>query len=354
VTLPGRTRGVSSGVVTALLLAVLAPLPLSGAVAGEQSPPVVDLHVDLSYRVNFRGGTLAKGSGQYPAAELRGANVAGVVLPLFVPHDVAPGGPRLEDLERSRTHLLELIPSTPPYALPGCAAKDGAVKTWFSLEGAAPLAGDRTAAKTWAERGVRVFGLVHTKDNALATTSSGTEPKTTGLTPAGRDLVHDIDRAGGIVDVSHASDATVADVLTEAAKDGAPVIATHSNARALTPHPRNLTDDQLRGIARSGGVVGVNLYSRFLTAHGRATIADVVRNVTYLVRVAGVDHVAVGSDYEGDIEPPVGMESVRGFPRLFAALRRAGLSRDDVARVFGANALRLLCPTDPSARPMEK
>jgi membrane dipeptidase len=237
----------------------------------------------------------------------------------------------------------------PPYALPGCAAKDGSVKTWFSLEGAAPLAQDAGAAQTWVERGVRIFGLVHTHDNALATTSSGTETKTSGLTPAGRKLLHDIDHAGGIVDVSHASDAAVSDILLEAAKDGAPVVATHSDARVLTANARNLTDEQVRGIARSGGVVGVNFYSRFLREHGRATIADVVKHVVHLVRVAGVEHVAIGSDYEGDIEPPLGMESVRGFPRLFAALRRAGFSRDDVASVFGANALRLLCPPDGAA-----
>jgi membrane dipeptidase len=327
-----------------LSFAVLLPLPLSGASAAEVSPPVVDLHVDLSYRVNYRGGSLSFGSGQYPARDLRRAGVAGVVLPLFIPHAVSPSGPRREDLEGSLARLLELIPKVPPYAPPGCTAPDGSVRTWLSLEGAGPLAGDPDAARSWASRGVRLFGIVHTRDNALATTSSGDGPKTSGLTALGQKLVHEIDRAGGIIDVSHASDATVADVLAEAQKDGAAVVATHSNARALTPHPRNLTDEQLRGIARSGGVVGVNLYSRFLTTRGRARIADVVRHVRHLVGVAGAEHVAIGSDFEGDIEPPIGMETVLGFPRLFAALRAAGLSYDDVARIFGGNALRLLCP----------
>jgi membrane dipeptidase len=330
------------------LMAALLPLPIRGVRAGAVSPPVVDLHVDLSYRTNYRGGTLANGSGQYPAALLARAGVAGVVLPLFIPHDVSPAGPRVTDLEASRARMLELIPTVPPYAPPGCDAPAGAVRTWFSLEGAAPLAGVPDAARTWAARGVRLFGLVHTSDNALATSSGGGgAPKSVGLTPLGRQLVHDIDAAGGIVDVSHASDTAVADVLAEAQKDGAPVVASHSNVRALTANPRNLTDEQIRGIARSGGVVGVNLYTRFLATKGRATIADVVRHMRHLVRVAGVDHVAIGSDYEGDIVPPVGMETVLGFPRLFAALRAAGFSYDDVARVFGANALRLLCP--PSA-----
>ena len=332
----------------ASILAALAPLLLRGAAAEESSPPVVDLHVDLSYRINYRGGTLARGSGQYPASELARAGVGGVVLPLFVPHDVSPSGPRLSDLEGSRANLLALIPTVPEYAPPGCEGNDRKVKTWFSFEGAAPLAGDRSAARTWVARGVRIFGFVHTHDNALATSSSGGQ-KSLGLSAAGRDLLHDVDAAGGIVDVSHASDATVSDVLAEAAKDGAPVVATHSNARTLVPNPRNLTDDQIRGIARSGGVVGVNFHSRFLVPRGRARIADVVRHVLHLVRIGGASHVAIGSDFEGDIDPPVGMESVRGFPRLGRALRRAGLSREDVAHVFGENALRLLCPHDAPA-----
>jgi membrane dipeptidase len=331
----------------AAVFAALSPLPLRGATAEEPSPPVVDLHVDLSYRVNYRGGSLAR-AAQYPASELSRAGVAGVVLPLFVPHDVSPSGPRLSDLDGSRINLLMLIPTVQQYALPGCEANDHEVKTWFSFEGAAPLAGDRAAARTWVARGVRIFGLVHTHDNALATSSSGGE-KSVGLSAAGRDLLHDVDAAGGIVDVSHSSDATVADVLAEAAKDAAPVVATHSDARALVPNPRNLTDEQIRGIARTGGVVGVNFHSRFLVAHGRATIADVVRHVQHLVRVAGASHVAIGSDFEGDIDPPVGLESVRGFPRLARALRRAGLPGEDIARIFGENALRLLCPHDAPA-----
>lgn len=334
----------------ALSAFALLPLPLSGAAAAEVSPPVVDLHVDLSYRVNYRGGSLSVGSGQYRARDLLRAGVAGVVLPLFVPHTVSPTGPRREDLEKSLARLLELIPTVPPYSPPGCTAAGGTVRTWLSLEGAAPLASDAGAAKLWASRGVRLFGLVHTRDNALGTSSGGGDEKPTGLTPLGRQLVHDIDHEGGIVDVSHASDASVADVLAEALKDGAPVVASHSNARALTPHPRNLTDEQLRAIARSGGVIGVNLYSRFLATRGRAKVADVVRHVRHMVNVAGIEHVAIGSDFEGDIEPPVGMDNVLGFPRLFEALRGAGFSYSDVARIFGENALRLLCPREKAPR----
>jgi membrane dipeptidase len=330
----------------ALGVLVLARLPVAGAELAERPPAVVDLHVDLSYRVSYGSGTLASGSGQYPAAALLRAGVAGVVLPLFVPKRVSPVGPRAEDLEASFTRLLALIPSVPPYAPPGCTAPPGTVRTWLSFEGAAPLAEDPDAVKRWVARGARLFGLVHTSDNALATSSGAPTESRVGLTAAGRDMVHRIHAAGGVVDVSHASDAATAEILRLAAEDGVPVVASHSNVRAVTSHPRNLPDALLRGIAKSGGVVGVNLHSRFLTDHGSASIADVVRHVRHLVRVAGAAHVAIGSDFEGDIRPPRDLPDVSAFPRLAAALTRAGFSRSDTEAIFGGNALRILCPAD--------
>jgi membrane dipeptidase len=339
----GALRVAVLGAVTLLL----ARLPVAGAQASEASPPVVDLHVDLSYRMNYAHGTFAEGSGQYVAADLLRAGVAGVVLPLFVPNDVSKIGPRMEDLESSFASLLRVVPETPPFALPGCDVKPGTVRTWLSFEGAAPLAEHPESVATWAARGVRIFGLVHTHDNALATSSAGSG--TTGLTDAGRDIARRVHAAGGVLDVSHASDAAADEMIALSIADGVPVVATHSNARALTHHPRNLTDAQIRGIAKSGGVVGVNLHSRFLKTSGRATLADVVRHVAHLVRVGGVDHVALGSDFEGDITPPVGLEGAKDFPKLATALETAGFSREDVTKIFGGNALRILCPANASA-----
>ncbi|HEX7668318.1 MAG TPA: membrane dipeptidase, partial [Polyangiaceae bacterium] len=274
-----------------LVAALLVRLPLAGAVASPRTPPVVDLHVDLSYRVGYGGGTLGGGSGQYVASRLRAGNVVGVVLPLFVPKRVAPEGPRASDFDASFERLISLIPRTPPYALPGCKAPDSVrpggggehvVRTWLSFEGAGPLAADKDSVLRWAARGVRIFGLVHTWDNALATSSGNATPSATGLTDTGREFVARVFAAGGLVDVSHASDASTDEVLGLAARAGKPVFATHSNARAVTPHPRNLTDDQIRAIAATGGIIGVNFHSRFLTSEGRARVADVVRHVLHL------------------------------------------------------------------------
>jgi len=331
----------------ALVAGLLVRLPALGADAAPAPPPVVDLHVDLSYRVNFKAGAFDKGSGQFMAAKLLRAGVSGVVLPLYIPREASPTGPRAEDLESSFARVISLIPKTPPFALPGCEPKTGAVRTWFAFEGAAPLAGDAGAVDRWVARGVRIFGLVHTYDNALATSSGDAAPAASGLTDAGRDLVRRVHRAGAVVDVSHASDAATDEIIALSKRDGVPAVATHSDARALAPHARNLTDDQIRRIAETGGVVGVNFHSRFLVPRGRASLADVVAEVRYLTRVAGVDHVAIGSDFEGDILPPPELRDVSGFPRLAAALAESGMSAEDVRKVFAENAERILCRPPP-------
>jgi membrane dipeptidase len=310
--------------------------------------PVVDLHVDLSYQLSYRGRSLETGVGQYRAADLLRAGVIGVVLPLYVPRKVSPDGPRSEDLESSYQRLSSLLGRVKPYAPAGCAPSPGQVRTWFAFEGAAPLASDPDAAERWTKRNARLFGLVHTYDNALAS-SSGTPPSAAGLSRAGRELVRRVHAAGGIVDVSHASDLATQQILTLAEEHAAPVVATHSNARALTPHPRNLSDAQIAAIARSGGVVGINFHARFLTTKREASLADVVRHIQHVLRVAGPDHVAIGSDFEGDIRPPAALASAAHFPKLAGALRKAGVSADQIERVFSKNALRVLCQSERSA-----
>jgi membrane dipeptidase len=327
----------------AALAGLLFGLPMRGAEALPRMPGLVDLHVDLPYQYGYKQAAFAQGSGQFAARDLLRAGVAGVVLPLFVPARVSPTGPRLEDLESSYQRVVSAISATPPYAPPGCAAPAGSVRTWLAFEGSGPLAERPDDLAGWVERGVRSVGLVHTKRNALASSSGDPLPVTEGLSDAGRALVRRAQTLGVAVDVSHASDLALREILELAKEGGTPVIATHSDARALVNEPRNLGDDSLRAIASSGGVVGVNFHSKFLARGRRAKIADVVRHVQHLIRVAGVEHVAIGSDFEGDISPPEDLPNVRALPRLVRALSEAGLSRAAIERIFGLNALRVLC-----------
>lgn len=334
-----RHRAVALGAV-ALALAGLLPAP-----ARSDPGPfgVVDLHVDLSYQTNYEGRTFAEGVGQFRSADLARAGVVGVVLPLFVPKRASPSGPRLEDLEMSYQRVYGELAASDAYRLPGCIPRNGRVRTFLAFEGAGPLAGKPEELAAWALRGLRVLGLVHTQANALASSSGDSTPKPFGLTAAGRDVVRTAAALGMAIDVSHASDRATREATKLGAELGAPVIATHSNARAVADHRRNLWDDELRGIARTGGVVGVNFHAGFLRPGGKAQLADVVAQVMHLVKVMGPEHVAVGSDFEGDIRPAEGLSDVSGYQRLASALLAAGLSRAAVEGILNRNALRVLC-----------
>jgi membrane dipeptidase len=323
----------------AVALVALLPAPANGS----RRFGVVDLHVDLSYQASYEGRTFVEGTGQFRSADLASAGVVGVVLPLFVPRRVSPSGPRLADLERSYARVYGELAVNDAYRLPGCIPANGRVRTFLAFEGAGPLAGKPAELTAWAVRGLRVFGLVHTQANALASSSGDRKPEPFGLTNAGRDAVRVAASLGMSIDVSHASERATRDVLVLAAELGVPVVATHSNARALADHPRNLRDDELRGIARTGGVVGVNFHSTFLRPGRKATLADVVAQVLYLVKVMGAEHVAIGSDFEGDIRPAEGLGDVKGYQRLADALLHAGLSTEQVEAVMGKSALRVLC-----------
>jgi len=217
------------------------------------------------------------------------------------------------------------------------------VRTFYAFEGAGPLADDPEALLLWAKRGLRIVGLVHTYANELASSSGDREPKPFGLTEKGKVFVRRAFALGLILDVSHASDRAVEDILSLANEAHGVVVATHSNARALADHPRNLTDAQIRAIAATGGVIGVNFHGPFLARGRRARLRDVVQQFQHLRRTVGIDHLAIGSDFEGDIRPPDELRDASRFPELASALLRAGFVPDEVRKIFSQNALRLLC-----------
>lgn len=323
-------------------------------VAAPAQVPVIDLHVDLSYRSLYKHGPFSEGSGEFRARDLLPAGLRGVVLPLFVPRDAPPVGRSENELERSYAWVFGQILATPPYSLPGCsihrAGREAgrAVETWLAFEGSEPLPPDPNVLRRWVIRGVRVFGIVHSQHTKLAS-SSGEPGGRGGLTARGRAFVRAVYAAGGIVDVSHASDETTSQAIAIAEELGRPIVATHSNARALSPHPRNLKDEHIRGIARTGGVVGVNFHQPFLARTG-ADLGWVVRNIEYLVELGGHGVVAIGSDFEGGIRPVAELRSARDYPRLAEALAAAGVAPAHVRAYLAGNARRVLCGA-PKASP---
>ncbi|MEO8660758.1 MAG: membrane dipeptidase, partial [Bryobacteraceae bacterium] len=227
--------------------------------------------------------------------------------------------------------------------------------------------------------GIRAMTLTHFRNNNWADSSTD-KPQHNGLTDFGRDVVREMNRMGMIVDISHVSDKTFYDTLEVTTR---PVIASHSSCRALTDVPRNMTDDMLRALAKNGGVVGIAFAPGFVNTYDasaemaeitrmaeresplagralddyareehfrdfgstprtvKATLQDVVDHIDHAVKVAGIDHVGIGSDFDGIGSVPKGLEDVAHMPALTTALLKKGYSEADIRKIMGLNMLRV-------------
>jgi membrane dipeptidase len=256
------------------------------------------------------------------------------------------------------------------------------------MEGGHVIENSLGALRAYYELGARYMTLTHnvTLDWADAALDS---VRHDGLTDFGREVVREMNRLGMLVDLSHVSPATMSDALDVTQ---APVIFSHSSARALTEHARNVPDSILQRLPKNGGVVMVTFVPAFVsnevaqyeeregkeaeriaaevadtaevrrrmeawtTANPRpqATLAQVADHLEHVREVAGVDHVGLGSDFDGITHVPVGLEDVSTFPRLFAELIRRGWSDDDLRKLAGRNLLRALRATERTAERLRK
>lgn len=263
---------------------------------------------------------------------------------------------------------------------------DGKVSIFLGLENGAPLSPKNDWKKTLLDfynEGVRYVTLCHTGNNEICDSCAQTDPRWNGLSPFGREVVAEMNRLGILVDVSHISDAAFYDVLESSTK---PVVATHSCCRALADHPRNMTDDMIRALAEKGGVIQINFYPVFLDSKfakelseselmergevieteyirdplnpdKRKAWGDVLRqldqmkrpsykliadHIDHVVSLVGVDHVGVGSDYDGIAVTPSGMEEISMMPRLFDELRSRGYSESALEKIASGNFFRVL------------
>ncbi len=207
----------------------------------------------------------------------------------------------------------------------------------LGLEGGHALRGRVDILEALAARGVRYVTLTHSNTNSFADASTDSA-RWGGLNETGRELVRAMNRLGVVVDLSHVSDSTFYDALGVTT---APVMLSHSSAGALFAHPRNVSDDMLRALARNGGVVMINFYATYLGA-GRVTVETVLDQIEHAARVAGVDHVGLGSDFDGVDRLPEGLEDATRLPWITYGLLRRGWAEADVRKVLGLNALRVL------------
>ena len=264
----------------------------------------------------------------------------------------------------------------------------------LGIEGGHIIQDDLRALDIFYRLGVRYMTLTHTANTEWAD-SSGDRPKWNGLTDIGKQVVERMNRLGMMVDISHVSDKTFYDTL---AVSKAPVLASHSSCRALCDVPRNMTDDMIRALAKNGGVMDINFYSGFLSqayadaykkiekqveteiAAGRARYAQqgkrlpyfeeakieqrmikdlpvpsytaIADHIDHAVQVGGIDHVGLGSDFDGIDSAPKGMEDVSRLPDLVRELARRGYSEQDLKKILGGNLLRVMRQVEGVSREM--
>jgi membrane dipeptidase len=354
---------------------------------------VIDTHADTTQRMVFDprfniGERHSDGNIDIP--RMRDGGMDGLFFSIWVPSDIT--GPiavkRAYDQidavrEAVRTHPNDLVLAT-TVAEVRRAAAENKIAALMGIEGGHMIDDDMRQLRNFAALGVRYMTLTHFKNNNWADSSTD-KPVHNGLTAFGKDVVRELNRLGVMVDISHVADKTFYDAL---AITTAPVIASHSSCRALTNHPRNMTDDMLRALAKNGGVVMINYHAGFISEEFRVASEkkngdvvssmaamskkcggneacttmeseridheamdkgilpkvgweQIIAHIDHAVKVAGADHVGLGSDFDG-ATMPIGLEDVSKLPKISEALLKKGYSEQDVEKILGGNILRVM------------
>jgi membrane dipeptidase len=356
--------------------------------------PVVDGHNDLAWEIgHYQGGSVAvvRAHGadlprplQTDLARLKAGHVGGQFWSVWIPADVT--GPKAVEMTLEQIDVVRRLVAANPDSLALATTADdvrriaasGRTASLIGVEGGHQIDGRLSVLRDYRALGVAYMTLTHTRSLDWADSSTD-EAVAGGLSPFGKRVVAEMNRIGMLVDVSHVADTTMRAAL---AVSRAPVIASHSSARALAGVPRNIPDDLLAAIGANGGVVMVNFYPAFLSdawkqwdvartafaksiavpgdvygPHAAAplvdwdrahpmphvTVATVADHIEHVAKVAGHDHVGLGGDFDGiDGTAPEGMNGVDGYPKVIAELARRGWSDADLARLTNGNILRVL------------
>ncbi|HEY63504.1 MAG TPA: membrane dipeptidase [Caldilineae bacterium] len=308
---------------------------------------IIDGHCDTLLAVAAGRRSLLERSeeGHIDLPRLQEAGVTAQVFALYVPAPHATYAPTAYALRLIHHLYVAVEESGGALTLAReaadieCAHADGRVAAIIGMEGAEPLDGSLELLHIFHRLGLRLLGLTWNRRNAVA---DGLDAQRTngGLTPFGVRLVEACHDLGIVIDVAHLAPRGVEEVLQIGTH---PIVASHANARALCDHPRNLTDEQLQGIAERGGVVGATFVPQFISEDPeQATLDRFLDHIAHMVEVMGADHVALGSDFDGfDATPPEGITSVVSLPRVTEGLAARGFPPEVIRKILGENWLRV-------------
>lgn len=234
---------------------------------------------------------------------------------------------------------------------------EGKIASMIGVEGGHSIQNSLQVLRMLYEKGARYMTLTHSKTLAWADSATD-DPKNNGLSPFGQEVVREMNRIGMLVDLSHVSDKCMTDAL---AITKAPVIFSHSSARAICDHPRNVPDEILELTARNGGVVMVNFMSGYVVPketleqnrRARGDYKIVCDHIEHIIKIAGIDHVGIGSDYDGVSRLPVGLDDVSYYPNITQELIDRGYDKSQIHKILGGNVLRALAQAEQVARDLE-
>jgi len=405
---------------TAAVITALAATPASAAGDNVEArvahvlatTPLIDGHNDLPWeiRTRFNGDVakidLAADTSKLPAPageatlmtdipRLRAGHVGGQFWSVWIP--VSVKGPEAVQITLEQIDLVKRMTARWPrdFAMAYTAAdirrihKEGKIASLIGVEGGHQINNSLAMLREYYDAGVRYMTLTHSSNTDWGDSATDA-PAHHGLTPFGKEVVREMNRLGMLVDLSHVSEETMRAALDVSQ---APVVFSHSSARALDDHPRNVSDDVLRRVAKNGGVVMVNFALSYISeahrhweadrgaeqtrynappfgglyigdperakaalaewdkAHPepKVTLSEVADHIEHVVKIAGADHVGIGSDFDGMPSVPQGLEDVGKYPALLAELARRGWSDADLGKLAGGNLLRAMAQAEAVA-----
>jgi membrane dipeptidase len=306
---------------------------------------VVDGHCDTILHCMKMGRTLRErsGDGHLDLPRMREGGVDCQFFACYIGAEYKPerGLKRaLQMIDRFYTEIRaagDTVVQARNHAEIMAAVESGKIAAVLTMEGGECLDTDVSNVRIMKELGVVAIGLTWNERNMIAD-GVGEERTGGGLTNFGVEVVREMNRTGIIVDVSHLSEAGFWDVLEVSQK---PVIASHSNAKAVCNHRRNLTDEQLVALAKNGGATGMNFAKDFV-APKDADLAGVIRHIEHICALIGPDHIGLGSDFDGIGEGPKGLEDVTKMPAITRELIHLGYSEGNIRKILGGNFLRVI------------
>ncbi|BBN80139.1 dipeptidase [Pseudoalteromonas sp. A25] len=339
-----------------------------------QKSILIDTHIDVPYRIKDKWDDVSKategGDFDYPRAVKGGLNAP--FMSIYIPANLEfEGKGKSYQLANQLIDGMEALAFRAPdkFAIATSSKdiythfKQGKISIAMGMENGSPIEGELKNLKHFFDRGVRYITLAHSQSNHISDSSYDIRRKWKGLSPFGKELVVEMNKIGMLIDVSHISDAAFYQVM-ELSK--VPVIASHSSLRKYTPgFERNMDDDMLKALKKNGGVIQINFGSSFVTSSARnwydqrnkadqrekyikenpfpyATLEQVLDHIDHVVKLIGIDHVGIGSDYDGVGDSlPVGLKDVSSYPNLVQGLLDRGYSEGQIKKILSGNTLRV-------------